>query len=1278
MAQKHAPKPDAETRKPAEAGNLKHPALALYHGPGLEWLKSKLMGGQRDKIMTQQVYGLFVDVAGYSKFSAKNDPGDVRNLEHAVWNPSIGVILAHGGQPLSIPGDALMSIFTGEGGFERARAAAQELLGLKMHFADNIKELQINLQDKDIKEVKYSGVGAPLPMVVAEVGDELFLIFGTALDQMEKLVEDDQFVLRDEKGKDLLITQGKARDVKEIERLAKKSERVQQLALVDNLLSEKQDAGDIVLRHLPAYLAKTMREKGRLPDVFEDMTIVFGRVYVPGRGYGAEKIRGIEEFGSNLKRTMDGFGGDIINYDSSFFICAFRGKDHVKRALLAENELRARYGASVDLQNGIASGQAILTEIGMQDIMQFYTVLGHPVNVAARNMQIGYKGVLSKPQGIYEDVRDPETKKIAKGRLIYPMERERSICVVRLGSAAGKISDGMEFMAYRKNVAPEPESSLLNPVLKKEAGGVFIGRKAELAEVYALLEKMGAVAVSGSSGIGKSTLLANAENSALAECPYRQEPFATALKFIAEHGAGEELTQKQKDAVRAMTSLASGAGEMDSTTRKQKFEEEFVTFISEMKTGLIVIDNMSHMDFESQLIFDAAKKAGKQVLFEYDKKVGVTAAEVKLEKLGQEAADALLEAELRKRSFAKPPDNEVQEIAQPGNPRFIIDVVREGVRLGYFSQKGKKTALSAAGRENIRALMGKSELERKKYIITSHSEFEKSVLKAICAAGKETDLAGTTEFVKLLDSGAMQGGVSLASDSLLESGLLVRDDGKFWFADESSREAVEKSLWTVSHLRDFNSVIAEHLMRKASGAGLKFEDIASGKAISGASEIREITEHLLRGKNHEQAAEWGLACARMHEKISSWSAHDYYMESAKALHRHMSTTLDAEKKARARREMFLALGSAYLCRSEFETGNKKLMVMMDSLMKGARAQKLGIDAELAAKNARILYRLKEYPAALQAVDDAKKGGSLDAGLKQELDFIEITSLTKNKQVARAKARMDELRSQPGTIWSLDALTTFFNVEFAVGNYAESLMVSRAVIEMAHAEGNSIREGVGWEFAGLAHKKMNQYEKSNEAYGKAVEIYTVAREFAKMANIYSNIGNVKINEKKFDEADKVYLTGLGLAQQMPERIPETTVALLKANYFFSAVDRDDFNETEASRRYADALASCESSGVAEKEPDSKIELMMSFADFCIKLAKEGGAARLRRFGEAIEVLNETKRFCEEREIGLEREFYHKMIVCQKGLGNETIIERLILEAQANLAPEEFKALMASLI
>ncbi len=1251
--------------KPAEAGTLRHPALALYHGPALEWLRCKLVGEQHEKITTQQVFALFVDVAGYSKFSKRNDPGDVKNLERAVWNPSINVVLAHNGQPISIPGDALMSIFPGEGGFERACAASEELLGLKAHFADNLRGSNIVLQDREIKEVKYSGVGAQLPMVMAEVGNELFLIFGTALDQMEKLVGDDQFVLRDDKGKDLLITKGKVRDIVELEKLAKKGERSQKLAVVDRLLSEKpvHDAEEIVLKHLPPYLAKMMREKGCLPDIFEDMTILFGRVYIPGRGYGPEKIGGMEKFGNSLKSTMGGFGGDIISYDSSFFISIFRGKDHAKRALLAETELRSGYGTVVDLQNGIESGQAILTEIGTRDVMQFYTVLGHPVNVAARNMQIGYAGVLSKPPGIYEDIGAT-----AKGRLVLPLDRGKSVCIIRRDSAIGKISEGEEFGAYRKNVAPAPEPSILNPALKKEVSGALVGRKNELGAVHALLEKSGTVYVSGSSGVGKSALLANAAESALAECPYRREPFATALKFVAEHGGGPALTQKQAEAVKAMAGLASGTGEMDSATRKQKFEDEFVTFISEMKARRIAIDNMSHMDFESQLIFGAAKRAGKQVLFEYDKNMGHAGAELKLGGLDKDAANLLLASELGKRGFRKQPGAEIAEIAATGNPRFIIGVVREGTRLGYFSQTGKKTVLSEQGRRGLKTLMGKSELERKKDIISSHSEFEKCALKAICAAGKEVTVQEAAEIAKLLDKTTMQTGVSLASESLVESGMLMKKDGKLWFADESSREAVEKSLWTVSHLREFNYGIAGHLRQKAEKGGMKFEDMESGKQISRASEVREITDHMLRSHMHEEAAAWGLACAKMHEKISAWSAHGYYLEAAKALHRHIKTTLDEGKKGRARGQMFLALGSAYLCRSEFETGNKKLIGMMSGLMNGARKQGLGINAELAAKNARLLFRLKEYPAAIRAVEEAKKEGSKGV-FGDELDNLEITSLAKSGQVKKAKESMDELVAKRGTPQSLDGLTTFFNVEFALGSHSRALGFAQAALDKAMEEKNAIKEGVCWELVGLCHKKMGNLGHASEAYGKAVQIYAAAREFAKMANLYSNIGNVKINQKDFDGADEAYMTGMSMALEMPERIPETTVALLKANYFDSAVNRPDLDEAEAGGRYNDALASCESSGVAEKEPDSKIELMLSFADFCIRLAGKGGTERLQHFGKATETLLETKEFCKARGIPLDTGFYERLLVCERELGNHTIAERLVLEAEAALGPDE---------
>ena len=110
----------------------------------------------------------------------------------------------------------------------------------------------------------------------------------------------------------------------------------------------------------------------------------------------------------NLDGTLDKMVGDQV---MAFFGAPFRSEDHPKRAvqaavdIVAELERMAEDSSSLRVGGGVATGEVFMGNVGEGEVKDF-TVIGDPVNIAARLQEAASPGEVLVAEGTYEWVAD--------------------------------------------------------------------------------------------------------------------------------------------------------------------------------------------------------------------------------------------------------------------------------------------------------------------------------------------------------------------------------------------------------------------------------------------------------------------------------------------------------------------------------------------------------------------------------------------------------------------------------------------------------------------------------------------------------------------------------------------------------------------------------------------------------------------------------------------------------------------------------------------------------
>ena len=110
----------------------------------------------------------------------------------------------------------------------------------------------------------------------------------------------------------------------------------------------------------------------------------------------------------DLDGTLDKMVGDQV---MAFFGAPFRSDDHPQRAvqaamdIVAELERTAEDSGSLRVGGGVATGQVFMGNVGEGEVRDF-TVIGDPVNTAARLQEAALPGEVLVAESTYERVAD--------------------------------------------------------------------------------------------------------------------------------------------------------------------------------------------------------------------------------------------------------------------------------------------------------------------------------------------------------------------------------------------------------------------------------------------------------------------------------------------------------------------------------------------------------------------------------------------------------------------------------------------------------------------------------------------------------------------------------------------------------------------------------------------------------------------------------------------------------------------------------------------------------
>jgi predicted ATPase/class 3 adenylate cyclase len=433
---------------------------------------------------------LFADVSGFTPLTealaqkGSEGPEELTRLLNNYFSRMISLIESEGGEVVKFSGDALTVIFPATDeplsvAVRRARQAAEAMQAAMTEFSTLRTSagavalgMKIGLGAGEILSARVGGLHDRWEYVIA--GDPLRQVA-----QAEHHAQRGQIVLSPEAA--ALVAPGP----------------VAPRPLAHPNWAALPDAAQVesVLRiYVPRVVITWLKESLQAwLAVLRPMSVLF--VGVDGIDYtrpeAVERLNGFLRGAQEVLQHYEGSINKLAVDDKGTILLALLGappyghENDPERALRAAMELRARAEAQgLQLAVGVTTGRVFAGPVGSETRRE-YTVMGDPVNLAARLMVIAGKGQIRC---------DFETYRSARGKLAFdllpPVRVKGKAGLIRIYSPTGAAGRGRA----------------------DEIGQILVGRKAELARLEAALDKIQSgrshlLLVEGEAGIGKSRLV---------------------------------------------------------------------------------------------------------------------------------------------------------------------------------------------------------------------------------------------------------------------------------------------------------------------------------------------------------------------------------------------------------------------------------------------------------------------------------------------------------------------------------------------------------------------------------------------------------------------------------------------------------------------------------------------------------------------------------------------------------------------------------------------------
>jgi adenylate cyclase len=158
-----------------------------------------------------------------------------------------------------------------------------------------------------------------------------------------------------------------------------------------NAVTERQRLQELFGKHVGEEVARRALGRGiDLDGEVVEVSVLFvdivGSTALATQQPPAEVVRLLNRFFSTVVSTVSTHGGWVNKFQGDAALCVFGAPepqaDHAARSLRAARTLRAAL-LEVDAGLGISAGQVIAGNVGTEARLE-YTVIGHPVNEAAR------------------------------------------------------------------------------------------------------------------------------------------------------------------------------------------------------------------------------------------------------------------------------------------------------------------------------------------------------------------------------------------------------------------------------------------------------------------------------------------------------------------------------------------------------------------------------------------------------------------------------------------------------------------------------------------------------------------------------------------------------------------------------------------------------------------------------------------------------------------------------------------------------------------------------
>ena len=433
---------------------------------------------------------LFADVSGFTPLTEAlaqkglEGPEELTRLLNTYFTRMISLIEAEGGEVVKFSGDAVTVVFPAvdeplNAATRRAKQAADAMQTAMMEFAT----LQTSVGPVALGMKIGIGAGEILGVRVGGISDRWeYVIAG---DPLRQVAQAEHQASRGD-----VILSPEATAIMSPEPVAPRP-----LAQPDWARVSNPEAVESVLRiYVPRIVTTWLKEALQAwLAVLRPMSVLF--IGISGIEYSRPDV--VERLNALLRTAQETirlqYEGSINKLavdDKGTILLALFGahENDPERALRCALELMARAGAQgFELAIGVTTGRVFAGPVGSETRRE-YTVMGDPVNLAARLMVIAGSG----------NVRcDFETYRGARGKLAFDL-----LPPVRVKGKAGLI----------RIYCPTGEAGKGRP---DEAGRALVGRQAELARIVAMLDAIQAgrsqiLLVEGEAGIGKSRLVEEA------------------------------------------------------------------------------------------------------------------------------------------------------------------------------------------------------------------------------------------------------------------------------------------------------------------------------------------------------------------------------------------------------------------------------------------------------------------------------------------------------------------------------------------------------------------------------------------------------------------------------------------------------------------------------------------------------------------------------------------------------------------------------------------------